>query len=108
MKKSKLEEKFNLLWHSLNGVPLKEEFRFHHKRMWRLDFAHIQSKTAIEIQGGVWMAKGGHNTGKGISRDCEKGNEAKFLGWTVFHLTSEMITEEMVQRIINYIKGQKK
>ena len=107
-KKSILEARFIELWRAHDGAELAEEFRFHHTRRWRLDYAHLPSMTAIELQGGVWMAKGGHNTGTGITRDCEKGNEAKFLGWTVFHLTKDMIHGANVQRIIDHTNHHKK
>ena len=45
----------------------------------------------IEIQGGIFMAKGGHNTGKGISRDYEKANLATLHGFKTLFFTSEMV-----------------
>jgi len=52
--RSQLEIKFLLIWKKIDGQKLEEEFRFHHVRKWRFDFAHTDSKVAIEIEGGIW------------------------------------------------------
>lgn len=45
----------------------------------------------IEIQGGVYMTKGGHNTGNGITRDCEKANLATLHGYRTLFFTADMV-----------------
>jgi hypothetical protein len=57
---SRLETRFLLLWRSIDGPPLEREFRFHPKRRWRADFAHLPSRSLIEIEGGIWI-QGRHN-----------------------------------------------
>lgn len=44
----------------------------------------------VEIQGGIWK-KGGHSTGTGINRDCEKLCLAVLAGWRVLHVTGDQI-----------------
>ena len=56
---SRLEAKFALYWRGLGGPPLEREFRFHPERKWRADFAHIESRTLIEIEGGIYIEGGG-------------------------------------------------
>ncbi len=51
-KVSKLEQRFALPWRSMNGPVLEREFRFYPIRKWRSDFAHLPSRTLIEIEGG--------------------------------------------------------
>ena len=104
MSKSRLESDFKWKWKAIEGPEYEEEFRFHYTRKWRLDFAWPRQRVAVEIQGGIWMRKGGHNTGRGISRDAEKLNEAQFLGWRIFQLTPEMITIDNLERIKNLIE----
>ena len=48
----RLEGRFLRLWESLGGPPLEKEFRFHPGRRWRADFAHLPSRTLIEVEGG--------------------------------------------------------
>jgi hypothetical protein len=58
-------------------------------KRYRLDFAHPNSRTGIEIQGGVFN-RGRHVTGSGYERDCRKYNLAYTSDWTIFLLTSTM------------------
>lgn len=64
------------------------EHRFHDKRRWRFDFAHLELKLAIEVEGlcAEWQ-KSRHTTNKGYTEDCEKYNAAALLGWTVLRYT---------------------
>lgn len=96
---SNLERKFDLFWRAANGPKLEPEFRFETKRRWRFDRAHLESRTAIEIEGGVWSG-GRHTRGSGFVGDCDKYNEAALQGWTVFRLTSKQITMPVIERLV--------
>ncbi len=51
-------------------------------RKFRFDLAFPTHKVLVEIQGGIWARKKlGHNTGSGITRDCNKANYALLSGW---------------------------
>lgn len=68
------------------------EFKFHHKRRWRLDFACPQERLAIEVQGLLWGGRqGGHQRPKGVERDCEKQAHAMMLGWRVLPIAPKHI-----------------
>lgn len=97
-KSSKLERRFELLWLILNGPELVREFQFHPERKWRVGFAHIPTRTLIEIEGGIWI-QGRHNRGAGFITDIEKYNEATFSDWRVFRLADVHLTIETVGRI---------
>jgi hypothetical protein len=62
---SRLESRFELLWRAHGGPDLEKEFRFHPVRKWRADFAHLPSRTLIEIEGGIYV--NGATTGQGDS-----------------------------------------
>jgi len=100
---SRLEQKFALLWRTLGGPVLEEEFRFHPKRRWRADFAHLESRTLIEVEGGVWVG-GRHNRGSGFMADAEKYLEAALKGWRVVRLASPQINSDNLRRIIAAIE----
>jgi hypothetical protein len=102
-KVSKHEAKFFLLWQALGGPPLEREYQFHPTRKWRFDGAHLPSRIAIELDGGVFSG-GRHGRGSGFVKDAEKFSEAAMLGWLCFRLTPNMITSEWIQRIINKTK----
>lgn len=66
------------------------EFAAIHGRKFRFDYAWPRHNLLLEIQGSTWV-KGGHSTGTGIARDCEKGNLATLAGWKVLHVTGDQI-----------------
>lgn len=104
---SPLEYKFAKLWSSLdNGITLEAEYSIPGlKKKYSYDFAHPLSKTLIEIQGGIWI-KGGHSTGSGITRDCQKSFQAIVAGFTLFHLTASMIDLPHLAAIADFILAQ--
>jgi very-short-patch-repair endonuclease len=89
--RSPLERKFKLYWLAVCGPVLAEEHRFHPERKWRFDFAHLASRTAVEIEGGVWTG-GRHTRGSGFVEDCEKYNAATMEGWAVFRIPAPLIS----------------
>jgi very-short-patch-repair endonuclease len=107
---SKLEGRFDLIWRSINGPELEREFRFHAERKWRADFAHLPSRTLIEIEGGVF-GYGRHNRPMGFIADAEKHLAAFQDGWTVLrivalHITTPilaMIAERLGQRASGHV-----
>ena len=104
-KRSVLEIRFAYFWGILDGPKLVEELAFHPKRKWRFDFAHPATKTAIEIEGGVW-GQSRHTKPVGYIKDCEKYNAAAAAGWTVFRLTGYHINEEHIAPIKEFILCQ--
>jgi very-short-patch-repair endonuclease len=111
---SELEKKFIWYWvHVIKGTgDLTLEHKFHPSRKWRFDFAHIPTKVAVEIEGGIGLRKaksgklftGRHAQSAGFNSDCEKYNEAALMGWTVFRLTSKMVTSTDLEKIASFIK----
>ncbi len=101
--RSRLERRFEFLWLAVQGPALEREFRFHPTRKWRSDFAHIPSRTLIEIEGGIWI-NGRHNRGAGFITDIEKYNEATLAGWRVFRLADVHLTLEIVGMIRGFLE----
>jgi very-short-patch-repair endonuclease len=100
---SRLEDRFLMLWKTVDGPPLEREYRFHAERRWRADFAHLQARCLIEVEGGIWV-NGRHNRAAGFNADLEKYLEAGLAGWRVFRLGPDQITLENVQRLASSIK----
>jgi very-short-patch-repair endonuclease len=88
---SKLEDSLELSLKSAKITGFVREFRFHPVRKWRLDFAWVDLSIGVEVEGGIWLPKSGHNTGVGITRDIDKGNALVLLGWKVLRVTEKMI-----------------
>lgn len=72
-------------------IPFEREYKFHPERRWRFDFAIPEKRIAIECEGGTWLKKGGHTTGSGYAKNCEKYNAAIESGWLVLRYTGDMI-----------------
>ena len=102
MAASKLESKFLFLWRCLDGPPLEREYRFHPERKWRADFAHLPSRTLIEVEGGAWVG-GRHNRGSGFVKDAEKYLEATLAGWRVVRLTECQLEADTLGRLMEFI-----
>ncbi len=99
---SRLESKFALHWQAAGGPHLEREFRFDPNRRWRADFAHLPSRTLIEIEGGIFI-NGRHNRAAGFIADIEKYLEAALAGWTVIRLADVHITMPYVDRIVRMV-----
>ncbi len=102
---SALERKFEIMWRELGGPALVEEHKFHPVRKWRFDFAHLESKTAIELEGGVGN-KSRHTATAGYIKDCEKYNTATALGWRVFRIPGYWLTFNKLTEIKDAISCQ--
>jgi very-short-patch-repair endonuclease len=101
---SRLESRFELLWRAHGGPELEKEFRFHPVRKWRADFAHLTSRTLIEIEGGIYV-NGRHNRGAGFAADLEKYLEASLAGWRVVRLGPNELTAAHIERLVSLVRG---
>ena len=113
-----LIEHFLQRWHACESthhkqIQLVSEYQFHPERKWRFDFASMETRIAIELEGGIFRGKrvgkslipqGGHNTPTAIIKDCEKYNEAALLGWRVLRLCgSRHQTDSEQGRLLTFI-----
>ena len=94
---SSLERSFAFALKSV-GVDMEQQYKFHPTRRWRLDFSHVETKTAVEVDGGEFMLDGGgaHNRGRRMANDYEKRNAAIEMGFVVFQLTGGMVRKDPV------------
>jgi very-short-patch-repair endonuclease len=95
--------RFKLVWRSIGGPELEEEFRFHPVRKWRADFVHHNSRTLIEVEGGIHNY-GRHNRASGFIADAEKYLEANLLGFRVIRLVADQLTPEILSRIADMMR----
>jgi very-short-patch-repair endonuclease len=90
----------------VNEMPVTE-YRFNNTRKWRFDFAWVDKKIAVEIEGGHW-GKSRHGYGKGFENDNEKYNEAQAMGWNVFRFTTNKVLDFTAQDFIKRIFEERK
>lgn len=112
---SKLEEDFLSTWQIIApDLALEREFsdieawesdfqkryaKSKRSKRYRADFAHLQAKVIVEIQGGVFN-RGRHVQGSGYARDARKFNLAQFSDWQVFLLVTDTATDDKILRQI--------
>ena len=89
MKASKLEETLAVQLRALKIPFEREVVGLVTGRRFRVDFL-IHKRLVVECQGGIWT-KGGHSSGTGISRDCEKSAELLCAGYPVITCTMQQI-----------------
>lgn len=101
-KRSHLEVRWAAEWNRQGGPELVEEFGFHPTRKWRADFAHLESRTLIEIEGG---AAGGRHTRKaGFEGDMEKYLTAFLHGWEVVRIGAALVRGDIIAAVIGRIR----
>lgn len=94
-----------LLQHDLKGCEIVKEHQFHPVRKWRFDYAIVELKIAIEVDGAVWVG-GRHNRASGYIADIEKLNTAASMGWLVLRITTDdrfcTKTMQMIKETVGY------
>lgn len=86
----------------LTGYEFCKEHKFSEQRKWRFDYCNVESKTAIEIEGGAW-SNGRHTRGKGFIGDMEKYNMAIVAGWVVLRFTPQQMNETKTFELIKTV-----
>lgn len=75
-------------------------------RKWRLDFAWLEARVAVEVDGGIWgtgpececcgrRQPGRHLTGTGFLEDCEKAMTATRLGWALIKFPQPWVSPDV-------------
>lgn len=60
-------------------------------RKFQADFFWPRLRLALEVDGGVWMARGGHTTGSGYTSDRERDVEGLLQGVLTVRYTSDQV-----------------
>lgn len=105
---SAVEDHFALLLDVMR-IRYEREYRAIAGRKLRWDFYIPAVNLLVEIQGGTWMRKGGHNTGVGIRRDCEKVTLATLHGYRVMlFTTADVMDDTAIDAVIELVNKEAK
>jgi very-short-patch-repair endonuclease len=86
-------------WFAQHGLHPTPEHYFAKPRRWRFDFAFVDQKVALEVEGGVWTG-GRHTRGAGFLKDMEKYNTAAMLGWRIVRcVPADLCTTDTVEMV---------
>lgn len=85
-----------MLWRRIEEAglpePSKQYLWARPERMYRSDFAYVQERILLEVQGGIWAANPGrHNRGSGYQADLTRSNLAALLGYRLLAFSEAMI-----------------
>jgi len=69
------------------AIPFEHDYKFSEERRFLLDFAILDKKIGIEVEG-LTQKGGRHQRLEGYMRDCEKYNLALFEGWKILRVPS--------------------
>lgn len=83
-----------------SGLPKPvPEYRFHEVRKWRFDWAWVDEKVALEVEGGIYSG-GRHTRASGFVGDMEKYNSAGARGWIVLRCQpKELLTTATLELV---------
>lgn len=76
------EYRFGAMYSGGPGKGLRERLRASGLSDWRFDWAWVDHRVALEVEGGVFSG-GRHTRGSGFVGDMSKYNAAGTLGWIV-------------------------
>jgi len=103
---------FSYLWRVLaeNLDPPQEEYNFDGciGRKHRFDFAFVEQKVAVEVEGNAWHIKGGGSHMQ--DTDLEKYNLAAVLGWRVLRFSPKMLQnnpDNCIDLVLRCLRGDK-
>ena len=95
-----------LKWFAEHGLEAVPEYRFHPTRKWRFDFAFLDAKVALEVQGGLFTG-GRHSRGASLLKEHEKLNAAAIAKWRVLYtIPSELGTIDLIDTIKQAVHGE--
>ena len=90
MKRTEVEDLLESQMQEAGLAGFVREYQAIEGRRFKWDFAFVEDRLLIEVQGAVWV-KGGHSTGVGITRDCEKFSIASANKWFTIPVTTDHV-----------------
>lgn len=92
-------------------VP-REQHLWHPTINYRADLLFERERLIVEVDGGVYLRHGHHNSGKGYEYDRRRDAEALTLGYAVLRVTPGMVKDgsaiEYVERVLHAIWARNK
>ena len=100
------EVKLNKLMIDEGITGFVTQHKFATDRKYTFDFAFPDIRFAVELDGGIFLRKGGHSTGKAIEDDRYKDQCAFLNDWIVFRVIPKMVEDGSAIRTIKHIVGR--
>jgi very-short-patch-repair endonuclease len=85
----------------IGGLDWRPQYEFLSDRKYRADFAELNHRLLVEVQGGSWIpGSHSHTGGTGYDHDCVRMAEASIAGWSMIYVTADMITDGRALRLV--------
>ncbi len=78
-----------------DGPGIRKRIKAAGLQDWRFDFAWVDEKVAVEMDGGIWT-QGAHVRGNHYESDRKKYNAAQVNGWIVLTFTGGMLDNDTI------------
>lgn len=82
--------------------PLAEQ-RLVPGRRFSCDLVWPVQRLVVEVQGGIWNARGGHTGGVGQRDDMEKLNLLQLEGWRVLQVTPDWVQKGQLRDLLRRV-----
>lgn len=69
-------------------------------RRFSCDLVWLEARLVVEVQGGVWLRRGGHTGGQAQIDDMEKLNLVQLEGYRVLQVTPQQVTDGTLTRLL--------
>ena len=96
------------------GIEFEREYKFPCEDMsgkrhtYRVDFALPSLRIFVEVQGGIYMRRSGHNSPAGLKRDYNKCNLSQLHGWRYLQFTADDVNDgKAVDMVIRFMEAYK-
>lgn len=76
-------------------------------RRFSCDLVWLEARLVVEVQGGVWLRRGGHTGGQGQIDDMEKLNMLQLLGWRCLQVTPKQVIDGALLALLRIAFGGK-
>lgn len=102
------EDLFDFQLRADGAPPFERQHQFALPREWRIDFAWLDLRLAVEIQGGIWRKSGGaHSHPTNIVRNITKYNALAALGWRLLQFpTDDVQSGSALLYTMTVLRGQ--
>ena len=69
-------------------------------RRFACDLVWLVARLVVEVQGGIWLRRGGHTGGRGQIDDMEKLNLLQLEGYVVLQVTPSNVTDGTLRDLL--------
>lgn len=73
------------------GVAFEQQYKYCPDRNFKADFAIVDRRLLIEVNGGIWNNDGAHGRVSGIIKDIERLNLATLNGYFMLRYTPDQV-----------------